>query len=172
MVGSNMGKFAGVATAAKLPATRQQTCQDDFLNASWSWEQVLKAHLRKPDQPKTALNIVYGPGNGKYDTHAEIARHIQLLEAIADNLSDRFVWRVPISLEMQACGDVQCALGVSQQEGGRLLRARRRVRGALSQVRTLDGIFARPGSIGSAEAGPRGGRRQKQKSLRAKRPVR
>ena len=66
---------------------------------------MLKAHLRKPDQPKTALNIVYGPGNGKYDTHAEISRHIRLLEAIADNLSDRFVWRVPISLEMQACGE-------------------------------------------------------------------
>ncbi len=37
MVGSNMTKFAGVATAAKLPATRQQTCVDDFLNAEWSW---------------------------------------------------------------------------------------------------------------------------------------
>jgi hypothetical protein len=106
MVGSNMTKFAGVATAAKLPAQRQQTCVDDFLNAEWSWENVLKAHLRKPDEPRTALNIVYGPGGGKYDTHAEILRHIRLLEAIADNLSDRFVWPVPISLEMQACGEV------------------------------------------------------------------
>ena len=106
MVGSNMTKFAGVATAAKLPATRQQTCVDDFLNAEWSWGNVLKAHLRNPDQPKTELKIVYGPGKGKYDTHAEIAQHIKLLEAIADNLSDRFVWRVPISLEMQACGEV------------------------------------------------------------------
>jgi hypothetical protein len=105
MVGSNMGKFAGVAAAAKLPEERQKTCQDDYLNASWSWTQVLQAHLRKPDQPKTALNIVYGPGNGKYDAHAEVARHIKLLEAIAENLSDRFVWRAPISLEMQTCGE-------------------------------------------------------------------
>ena len=66
---------------------------------------MLKPHLRNPDQPKTALNIVYGPGNGKYDTHVEVARHIQLLEAMADNLSDRFVWREPISLEMQTCGE-------------------------------------------------------------------
>jgi hypothetical protein len=66
---------------------------------------VLKPHLRRPDEPKTELKIVYGPGKGKYDTHAEIAQHIRLLEAIADNLSDRFVWRVPISLEMQACGE-------------------------------------------------------------------
>jgi hypothetical protein len=106
MFGSNTTKFGGVALAAGLPATRQQTCVDDYLNAEWSWSNVLKAHLRKPDEPRTALNIIYGPGGGKYDTHAEIARHIRLLEAIADNLSDRFVWRVPISLEMKACGEV------------------------------------------------------------------
>jgi hypothetical protein len=106
MVGSNMTKYAAVAAVAKLPAQRQQTCVDDFLNAEWSWGNVLKAHLRSPDQPKTELKIVYGPGKGKYDTHAEIAQHIKLLEAIAENLSDRFVWRVPISLEMQACGEV------------------------------------------------------------------
>jgi len=105
MVGSNMGKFAGVARAARLPEERQKTCQDDYLNASWSWSQVLQAHLRKPDQPKTAISIVYGPGNGRYDMHAEVARHIQLLEAIAAMLSDRYVWPAPISLELQACGE-------------------------------------------------------------------
>lgn len=106
MVGSNTTKFGGIAKAAKLPASRQQTCVDDFLNAEWSWENVLKAHLRKPDEPKAELKIAYGPGKGKYDTHAEIAQHIGLLEAIAEKLSDKFIWRVPISLEMQACGEV------------------------------------------------------------------
>ena len=33
MVGSNKGKFAGIADAAKLPAERRTTCQDDYLNA-------------------------------------------------------------------------------------------------------------------------------------------
>jgi hypothetical protein len=105
MVGSNMGKFGGIAGAAKLPEERQRTCQDDYLNASWSWDQVLQPHLRKADQPKSTINIVYGPGNGKYDTHAEVSRHIRVLEAMAENLSDRFVWRSPISLEMQVCGE-------------------------------------------------------------------
>jgi hypothetical protein len=105
MVGSNMSKFGGIAVTAKLPEARQRTCQDDYLNASWSWEQVLQAHVRKPDQPKTALNVVYGPGNGKYDAHVEVARHIKLLEAIGENLSDRFVWPSPITLEMQVCGE-------------------------------------------------------------------
>jgi len=105
MVGSNMTKFGGIATTAKLPAERQQTCAEDYLSAAGSWENVLQAHVRKPDQPKTEINIVYGPGDGKYDAHADVARHIRLLEAIADKLSDQFVWPAPISLEMQTCGE-------------------------------------------------------------------
>jgi hypothetical protein len=105
MVGSNMGKFAGIASAARLPAERQTTCQDDYLNAKWSWEQVLQPHLRKPDQEKTAISVVYGPGNGRHDAHAAIAHQMKLLEIIAETLSDRFAWRAPISLEMQTCGE-------------------------------------------------------------------
>jgi len=105
MVGSNPGKFARVANAARLPPERQMTCEDDYLNAKWSWDQVLQSHLRKPDQAKTTINVVYGPGNGKYDVHAAIARQMKLLEIIAESLSDRFAWRAPISLEMQTCGE-------------------------------------------------------------------
>ena len=105
MVGSNPEKFTSVADAAKLPPERRTTCQDDYLNAKWSWDQVLQSHLRKPDQAKTPINVVYGPGNGKYDVHAAIARQMKLLEIIAESLSDRFAWRAPISLEMQTCGE-------------------------------------------------------------------
>jgi hypothetical protein len=105
MVGSNPGKFARVANAAKLPPERQMTCEDDYLNAKWSWDQVLQSHLRRPDQAKTTVNVVYGPGNGKYDTHAAIARQMKLLEIVAESLSERFAWRAPISLEMQTCGE-------------------------------------------------------------------
>ena len=121
MVGSNPGKFASVADAAKLPPERQTTCKDDYLNAQWSWDQVLQPHLRKPDQAKTAINIVYGPGNGKYDAHAAVSQQMKLLETIAESLSDRFAWRAPISFEMQTCGRVECALRVSDQEGDHLL---------------------------------------------------
>ena len=105
MVGSNPGKFASLADAAKLPPERQMTCQDDYLNAKWSWDQVLQSHLRKPGQAKTTINVVYGPGNGKYDAHAAVSRQMKLLETIAESLSDRFAWRAPISLEMQTCGE-------------------------------------------------------------------
>jgi hypothetical protein len=105
MVGSNPGKFASVADAAKLPPERQTTCRDDYLNAKWSWDQMLQSHLRKSDQAKTAINVVYGPGNGKYDAHAAVSQQMKFLETIAESLSDRFVWRAPISLEMQTCGE-------------------------------------------------------------------
>ena len=105
MVGSNPGKFARVADAAKLPPERRMTCQDDYLNAKWSWDQVLQSHLRKPDQAKTAINVFYGPGNGKHDAHAAVFQQMKLLETIAESLSDRFAWRAPISLEMQTCGE-------------------------------------------------------------------
>jgi hypothetical protein len=105
MVGSDPSKFASLADAAKLPRERQTTCKDDYLNAKWSWDQLLQSHLRKPDQAKTAINIVYGPGNGKYDAHAAVSQQLKLLETIADSLSDRFVWPAPITLEMQTCGD-------------------------------------------------------------------
>jgi hypothetical protein len=105
MVGSNPEKFASLADAAKLPPERQKTCQDDYRNAKWSWDQVLQSHLRQSDQAKTAINIVYGPGNGKYDAHAAVSQQTRLLETIAEGLSDRFSWREPITLEMQTCGD-------------------------------------------------------------------
>ena len=105
MVGSNPEKFASLADAARLPRERQATCKDDYLNAKWSWEQLLQSHVRKPDQPKTAINIVYGSGNGKYDAHAAVSQQMKLLETIAEGLSHQFTWREPITLEMQTCGE-------------------------------------------------------------------
>jgi hypothetical protein len=105
MVGSNAEKFASLADAVKLPQERRKTCRDDYVSAKWSWDRVLQSHLRKPDQPKTAINIVYGPGNGKYDAHAAVSQQMKLLETVAESLSDRFAWPAPITFEMQACGE-------------------------------------------------------------------
>jgi hypothetical protein len=180
MVGSNMGKFGAVADAAKLPAERQQTCQDDYLNASWSWEQVLQPHLRKSDQPRTAINIVYGPGNGKYDAHVEVARHIQLLEGMAYNLSDRFAWREPISLEMQACGEpnarwewrskkVVICYEMADEFADLYRRFGRSMEFALDQ--RVSAATPR-GENGQKQKALRESGGQKQKALRAKRPAR
>ena len=118
------GKVRRHRDAARLPAERQMTCQDDYLNASWSWEPVLKSHQRQPDQPQTAITIVYGPGNGEFDQHADAARHITAPGDAGRDLSDRFVWRGPISLEMQTCGKSGARWVSARQDGGHLLRAR------------------------------------------------
>ena len=143
-----------------------------ILNAEWSWGNVLKAHLRKPDQPKTALKIVYGPGNGKYDTHAEVARHIRLLEAIADNLSDRFVWRVPISLEMQACGEVNARWIYREKRVVVCYELADEFAELYRQYGRTMAFSLDPEVSAAAKPGREAVAVRKQKSLRAKRPVR
>jgi hypothetical protein len=105
MVGSDPEKFAGLADAAKLPRERQASCKTDYLSAQRSWHQVLQPHLRKPDQAKTPINIVYGPGDGTYDAHAGVAQQMKLLEIMGGVLSDRYAWPEPITFEMKTCGD-------------------------------------------------------------------
>jgi len=103
MVGGQPEKFARLAEEVKLPEERQGTCQGDYSNASWSWEQVLKPHKRKPEDPKTKIAVNYGPP-GEYATLAELGQKLQILESVAEWLSEDFTWKRPISLEMQQCG--------------------------------------------------------------------
>ena len=109
-----------LATEVKLPEERQGTCQGDFSNASWSWEQVLKPHMRKPDDPKTKIAVNYADP-GEYATLAELGRKLQILESVAEWLSEDFAWKRPITLEMQQCGQPGRAMGAGHQETHRLL---------------------------------------------------
>ena len=104
MVGSDPEKFdEELADIVKMPRERQETCQDDYSNASWSWNKALAPHRRQPDQPKTKISVSY-VDSPAYQIYADGFRRIKLLETIADILSDRFVWRGPIELEMLSCG--------------------------------------------------------------------
>jgi hypothetical protein len=103
MVGGAREKFMGLAQEVKLPKQRQDTCQYDFSNVEWSWEEVLKPHKRKPEDPKTKIEVSYGPTR-EFTTIAELGRKLQILETVAEWLSEDFVWTKPISLEMKECG--------------------------------------------------------------------
>ena len=103
LVGGQPEKFAGLAKEVKLPEERQATCRDDFNNAKFSWELVLKPHLRKPEDPKTNIEVKYGPP-GEYAAIAEHGRNLMILESVAEWLSEDFAWKNPITLEMQECG--------------------------------------------------------------------
>jgi hypothetical protein len=104
LVGGDPSKFTALANEVKLPEERQKTCHFDFSNASWSWEQVLKPHKRKPEDPKTPIEVSYAPTTD-FATLAALGRKLQILETVAAWLSEDFVWKTPISLEMQQCGE-------------------------------------------------------------------
>jgi hypothetical protein len=103
MVGGAKDKFTEFAQEVKLPKARQNTCQFDYSNAEWSWEESLKPHKRKPEDPKTTIEVSYGPTT-EFATIAELARKLQILETVAEWLSEDFVWTKPISIEMKECG--------------------------------------------------------------------
>jgi len=103
LVGGAPEKFKGLADEVKLPKERQKTCQFDWSNASWSWEQLLKPHLRKPGDPRTTIKVTYVP-SAEFATLGELGQKLQILETVAEWLSDDFVWKTPISLEMRECG--------------------------------------------------------------------
>jgi Putative metallopeptidase len=104
MVGSNKDQFKDLANETKLPAARQDSCAADYSNAVYSWDLVLKPHLRASDQPKTRIDVVYGEAKGRFGLGAQAARSNLLLEAVAQHVADEFVWPVPFTLEMQSCG--------------------------------------------------------------------
>jgi hypothetical protein len=103
MVGGAPEKFMTLAHEVKLPKERQDTCKFDYSNAEWSWEEVLKPHKRKPGDPKTEIKVSYAEP-GEYATLAELGRKLQILETVAEWLSEDFAWKIPISIEMQQCG--------------------------------------------------------------------
>ena len=115
MVGSDPEKFEHLAEMTKLPPERRGTCQGDYSNASWSWEQALKPHLRAEGQPKTEIPVTYHDSK-QYDLFARGFRKLEMLEEVANHLSDRYVWRRPITLEMADCGEPMAHWDLSTQK--------------------------------------------------------
>jgi hypothetical protein len=104
MVGSDDEKFKALATEVKLPPERQDSCAGDYSNAAFSWDMLLKPHRRAPDQPKTEIDVVYGPATGRFENARRAASSIRLLETVAGHAANDFVWPTPFTLEMQSCG--------------------------------------------------------------------
>jgi Putative metallopeptidase len=104
MVGADPDQFTDLANEVKMPEERQENCAGDYSNASWSWEMVLKPHLRGADQPKQKVSITYGPA-GDYAVIAQALRTTGIFETLANYAANHFVWRHPIRLEVKACGE-------------------------------------------------------------------
>jgi hypothetical protein len=105
MVGSNPEKFKELADLARLPEERQQSCKTDFTFMAWSWETLLKPHLRASDQPKQPIMLVYGIGKGDLAVYARSFLDIRFLATLAEFIGERFAWPRPFVMEMQSCGE-------------------------------------------------------------------
>jgi hypothetical protein len=110
MVGSNPEKYKQLATDTKLPEERQESCKYDYKNAAWSWDEMLKTHLRAPDQPKVEITITY-EDNKKFAAQEQILRHMGLFEAFAAHLADRYAWPKPFKMEARSCGEANARWG-------------------------------------------------------------
>jgi Putative metallopeptidase len=104
MVGSDAEKFRDLADETNLPEDRRHTCLGDYSNAVFSWNLLLKPHRRAPDQPKTQIDVIYGPAEGAMAAIRDLARSLLLPETVAGHVADQFVWPRPLTLEMQSCG--------------------------------------------------------------------
>ena len=103
MYGSNPEKFKQLANNAKLPEERQKSCVYDYKNAAWSFDELLKMHLRAPDQPKIEINIKYEDSK-KYSAPLRILRAVGLLDMLAEHAANRWAWPHPHTVEARSCG--------------------------------------------------------------------
>jgi hypothetical protein len=103
MVGSDPGKFKNLADEAKMPESRQQSCKRDYAKALRSWDMVLAPYRRRPDQPETRINVVYGDAKGNFEAFAHAFRAVRMLETVAERSASGYVWSAPFTLEMRSC---------------------------------------------------------------------
>ena len=59
MVGSDPEKYQGLVPDTELPEYRQTECVYEWKNMAWSWDAMLKPHLRSADQPKVTIKVEY-----------------------------------------------------------------------------------------------------------------
>jgi Putative metallopeptidase len=104
MVGSDPVKFKDLADETKMPASRQETCKEDYVKATRSWDMVLRPYRRAPDQPETKINVVYQDANGDLGVFAQSFRAARTLEAVAQRSAADYEWPAPFTLEMRSCG--------------------------------------------------------------------
>jgi hypothetical protein len=104
LVGFDPEKFKTLAAETKLPEERQTSCVRDYKTTTWSWDEMLKPHVRPTDKTKVAIKVDY-QDDAKYAVQARILRHMGLLEAFAAHAADRYVWPNPLTMVARSCGE-------------------------------------------------------------------
>jgi hypothetical protein len=102
LVGSDPTRFRRLADRTEMPKSRQESCKGDYAVTAWSWEKALKPYLRKPDQPPTRIDAIYGDAPGKLAVFARSFRTLHFLESIIQH-ANAYAWPKPFALEMRTC---------------------------------------------------------------------
>jgi Putative metallopeptidase len=105
MYGSDPARFKDLADETQLPQDRRRSCGWDYDTASRSWDRALTPHLRKADQPKPRIEVIYGEAKGRLATYARIFKASRFVETVIEQIADRFAWPASIVVEMRSCGD-------------------------------------------------------------------
>ena len=107
MVGAHPEKYTQLANDTKLPEYRQKGCAYEYKNMDWSWDEMLKKHVRG-DKPKLDVKVTYEETK-KFAVQEHILRKIGLLEGIVAHSTDRFAWPNQWSVEAKSCGDANAS---------------------------------------------------------------
>ena len=123
MVGSDPRGFRTIATQAKLPQERQESCRGDYEQAQASWLQLLEPHLRsappKPsfldrllkrpapvsDPPEARIDVNYGAASGDLAPYRDVLKTVGLLEVVREFVVRNFTLPRRITFEAKACGE-------------------------------------------------------------------
>jgi hypothetical protein len=62
------------------------------------------ASTRRPGDPETKIDVVYGDGKGMYDGFVNMYRSMRFLETVAANSAAHYKWPRPFTLKMESCG--------------------------------------------------------------------
>jgi len=105
MLGADPVTFNALTEETTMPKNLRRGCGWDYDRAWRSWRKVLISHRPAADPPQARIELNYGVAGRSLEVYAQVFRNLRFLEAIAEFAADRFVWRAPISIEMQSCGD-------------------------------------------------------------------
>jgi len=98
MAGADAVRFKALIEDTGLPRNLGRNCGWDYENALRSWEIVLRPYRPRADQPKTQVDVSYGPAGDNLKVYAQMFRNLGFLEAIAPVIASQIVWRAALRL--------------------------------------------------------------------------
>jgi Putative metallopeptidase len=104
LYGSNKGRFAKAAEAARLPLDRRMECGHEARKNDAAWNKLLEEHIRPDGEvaPENSVSISYEPTKDFADEAAYL-KQIGLLEDLSELLRTNYKLKPGIKMEAVSC---------------------------------------------------------------------